>query len=86
MIKENIANHKSALRDVFVPLSEPLSATALTGTEVISATIDTPTTPSTTLAFVSTITPISIKDYEVVGTDGQEAVNENVNLFPNVDD
>ncbi|GJZ82050.1 hypothetical protein Tco_0647044, partial [Tanacetum coccineum] len=55
----------SALRDVFVPLSEPLSATALTGTEVISATIDTPTAPSTTLAFVSTITPISIEDYEV---------------------
>ncbi|GJZ93590.1 hypothetical protein Tco_0665655 [Tanacetum coccineum] len=85
----------SALRDVFVPLSEPLSATALTGTEVISATIDTPTTLSTTLAFVSTITPISIEDYEVAGTDGQEAVNEsvpndatggNVNPFPNVDD
>ncbi|GKD73374.1 hypothetical protein Tco_1331656 [Tanacetum coccineum] len=94
-IRENIANHRSALRDVFVPLSEPLSATALTGTEVISATIDTPISPSTTLAFVSTITPISIEDYEVAGTDGQEAVNEsvpndatggNVNPFPNVDD
>ncbi|GJU62398.1 hypothetical protein Tco_1244233 [Tanacetum coccineum] len=94
-IKENIANHRSALRDVFVPLSEPLSATALMGMEVISATIDTPTAPSTTLASVSIITPISIEDYELVGTDGQEAVNEsvpndanggNVNPFPNVDD
>ncbi|GKF34413.1 hypothetical protein Tco_0107613, partial [Tanacetum coccineum] len=47
-IREKIANHMSALRDVFVPLSEPLSATALTGTEVISNTIDTPTAPSTT--------------------------------------
>ncbi|GKA22586.1 hypothetical protein Tco_0708548 [Tanacetum coccineum] len=94
-IKENIANHRSTLRNVFVPLSEPLSATALMGTEVISTTIDTPTASSTTLAFVSTITPISIEDYEVAGTDGQEAVNEsvsndvtggNVNPFPNVDD
>ncbi|GKA19959.1 hypothetical protein Tco_0699874 [Tanacetum coccineum] len=77
-IRENIANHRSALREVFVPLSEPLSAAALTGTEVISATIDTSTAPSTTLAFVSIITPISIEDYEVAGTGGQEAVNESV--------
>ncbi|GJU81163.1 hypothetical protein Tco_1283528 [Tanacetum coccineum] len=50
---------------------------------------------STTLASASTITPISIEDYEVAGTDGQEAVNKsvpnnatggNVNPFPNVDD
>ncbi|GJR13391.1 hypothetical protein Tco_0796043 [Tanacetum coccineum] len=76
-------------------LSLSLDVSTLTGTEVISATIDTPTAPSTTLAFVSTITPISIEDYEVAGTDGQEAVNEsvpndatggNVNPFPNVDD
>ncbi|GJX60281.1 hypothetical protein Tco_0291671 [Tanacetum coccineum] len=77
-IRENIANHRSALHDVFVPLYEPLSATALTGTEVISATIDTPIAPFTTLFLVRTITPISIEDYEVAGTDGQEAVNENV--------
>nr|GEV36559.1 reverse transcriptase domain-containing protein [Tanacetum cinerariifolium] len=32
-IKENIANHVSALRGVFVPLFEPLSAMALEGTE-----------------------------------------------------
>ncbi|GJT52159.1 hypothetical protein Tco_0978316 [Tanacetum coccineum] len=31
-IKENIANHRSALWDVFVSLAEPLSVTALTGT------------------------------------------------------
>ncbi|GJT79211.1 hypothetical protein Tco_1053553 [Tanacetum coccineum] len=67
----------------------------LTGKEVISAPIDTASTPSTTLASVSTITPVSIEDYKVVGMDGQEAVNEsvpndatgrNVNPFPNVDD
>nr|GEW51524.1 hypothetical protein [Tanacetum cinerariifolium] len=32
-IKENIANHVSALRGVFVPLSKPLSVIALEGTE-----------------------------------------------------
>ncbi|GJT23339.1 hypothetical protein Tco_0893276 [Tanacetum coccineum] len=94
-IKENIANHRSALRDVFVPLSEPFSATTLMGTEVISAPIDTASAPSTTLASVSTIVPISIEDYEVAGTDGQEAINESVpndaiggsvNPFSNVDD
>ncbi|GJT60589.1 hypothetical protein Tco_1004122 [Tanacetum coccineum] len=75
--------------------SEPLSATTLMGTEVISATIDTPTALSNTLAFASNITPISIEDYEFAGMNGQEAVNEsvpnnatggNVNPFPNVDD
>ncbi|GKF15388.1 hypothetical protein Tco_0056850 [Tanacetum coccineum] len=94
-IKENIANHRSALRDVFVPLSEPFSAIALTGTEFISAPIDTASAPSTILASVSTIVPISVEDYEVAGTDGQEAINESVpndatggsvNPFRNVDD
>ncbi|GKB23858.1 hypothetical protein Tco_0863259 [Tanacetum coccineum] len=87
--------HWSALRDIFDHLSEPLSATNLMGTKVISATIDTPTALSTTLASTSTITPIFIEDYEVAGMDGQEAINEsvsnnttggNVNPFPNVDD
>nr|GFC94606.1 hypothetical protein [Tanacetum cinerariifolium] len=32
-IKENIANQRSTLLDVFVPLSEPLSTVVLTGTE-----------------------------------------------------
>nr|GEU29542.1 transposase (putative), gypsy type [Tanacetum cinerariifolium] len=56
-IKENIANYRSALRDVFVPLAEPLSATALTGTvdtsNVIFATADT----TTALAFVTSYGP-----------------------------
>ncbi|GJZ28265.1 hypothetical protein Tco_0572912 [Tanacetum coccineum] len=68
---------------------------ALMGTKVISVAIDTPTALSTTLASASTITPISIEDYEVAGTDGREAVNEsvsnnatggNVNSLSNVDD
>ncbi|GKE59832.1 hypothetical protein Tco_1510199 [Tanacetum coccineum] len=73
-IKENIANHKSALRDVFIPLSEPLSITALTGTEgtsdVMLVTTDTTTALSVTFASTSSIPPISIDDYEVVHADG----------------
>ncbi|GKB21183.1 hypothetical protein Tco_0855106 [Tanacetum coccineum] len=72
-IMENIANHRSALSDVFVPLAEPLSVTALTCTEgtsnVILATADTTTALSITFASASTITPIFVYDYEVMGTD-----------------
>ncbi|GJW90443.1 hypothetical protein Tco_0167996 [Tanacetum coccineum] len=94
-IKENITNYRSALCDVFVPLAKPLSFTAVTGTkgtfDVVLATADITTALSTTFAFASTITPISVYDYEVIGIDDQTATNENVadgnaNPFPNVDD
>ncbi|GKC22771.1 hypothetical protein Tco_1024921 [Tanacetum coccineum] len=94
-IKENIANHRSALHDVFVHLAEPLSVTALTGTEGTSnampATAGTTTALSVTFASTSTIAPISVDDYGVTGTDDHAAANENVvdgnaNPFPNVDD
>ncbi|GJX90910.1 hypothetical protein Tco_0344236 [Tanacetum coccineum] len=89
-IKENIANHRSALRDVFVPLAEPLSITALIGTKgtsnVIPATAETTTALSITFASASTIAPISVYDYEVVGTDNQADVDGNAEPFPNVDD
>ncbi|GJT23266.1 hypothetical protein Tco_0893203, partial [Tanacetum coccineum] len=89
-IKKNIANHRSALRDVFVPLSEPLSVTALTGTEgtsnVIPATADTTTALSVTFASASSIPPISTDDYEVVHVDGREGAGADANPFPNVDD
>ncbi|GJT44399.1 putative reverse transcriptase domain-containing protein [Tanacetum coccineum] len=53
-IRDNIANHGSALRDVFVPLVEPLSSVALEGTEGTSGTApDTTTALSVTFAFVS---------------------------------
>ncbi|GJT56375.1 hypothetical protein Tco_0991429 [Tanacetum coccineum] len=74
-IKENIDNHRSALRDVFVPLAEPLSVAALTcmkGTSnVIPAIADTTMALSITFASANTIAPISVYDYEVVGTDNQ---------------
>ncbi|GJX15353.1 hypothetical protein Tco_0216185, partial [Tanacetum coccineum] len=70
-------------------------ALALTGMEGASTAVPTTTDTTTalfiTFAFVSTVTPISVYDYEVTGTDDQTAANENVadgnaNPFPNVDD
>ncbi|GJV83139.1 hypothetical protein Tco_1523037 [Tanacetum coccineum] len=81
-----LAELKSALRDVFVPLVEPLSSVALEGTEGTSGTTpDTTTTLSVTFAFVSSIPPILIDDYKVVHADGQEGVGADANPFPNVD-
>ncbi|GJU96906.1 hypothetical protein Tco_1326177 [Tanacetum coccineum] len=89
-IKENIANQRSVLHDVFVPLSEPLSAAVLTRTEgtydVVSANCDTTTALSTTFASASTIAPISVDDYEIIGAESQAAADGNATSFPNVDD
>ncbi|GKE90746.1 hypothetical protein Tco_1571841 [Tanacetum coccineum] len=85
----------SALRDVFIPLAEPLSTMALEGTGGTSGTaLDTTTTLSVTFASASSISPISTDDYEVVHADGQEGAcadgqvvaDENVDPFLNVDD
>nr|GEY33622.1 hypothetical protein [Tanacetum cinerariifolium] len=90
MIKENIAKHRSALHDVFVPLTEPLSVTALTGTKstlnVIPATVDTTTALSVTLISASLIPLISTDDYEVVHAEGGDSAGADVNPFSNVDD
>ncbi|GJV20767.1 hypothetical protein Tco_1369787 [Tanacetum coccineum] len=60
-IRENIANQRSALRDVFVPLAGPFSVAALIGTEgtsdTVVATADTFIALSTTFASVGTIAP-----------------------------
>nr|GEU96163.1 hypothetical protein [Tanacetum cinerariifolium] len=89
-IRENIMNHRSALRDVFVPLAEPFSAVVLTGSEgtsnIMPTTADTTTTLSITLAFASTIAPISVNDYEVMGTDDQAGADGNAEPFLNVND
>ncbi|GKC45383.1 hypothetical protein Tco_1063105 [Tanacetum coccineum] len=94
-IKENISNHVSALRGVFVPLSDPLSAVALEGMEGTfggaPGTVDTTTALSTVVASNSIVRPISIDDYEVTGADDQANADGNVagkdaNPFPNVDD
>nr|GFB90500.1 hypothetical protein [Tanacetum cinerariifolium] len=89
-MRENIANYMSALRGVFVPLSEPLSATALEGMEGTSgSTPDNVATLSTTFVSSSTIPPISTDDYEVAHVDGQggarvddeTAADDDMNLF-----
>ncbi|GKG33305.1 hypothetical protein Tco_0433464, partial [Tanacetum coccineum] len=91
-IEENIANHVSALRDVFVPLSEPLSAVALEGTsDAAPATADITTALSIIVASTNTIRPISIDDYEVTGADDQatadgSVADEDANPFPIIDD
>ncbi|GJS63021.1 hypothetical protein Tco_0677585 [Tanacetum coccineum] len=89
-IRENIANHRSVLRDVFVPLAEPFSTVALTSMEGTSNTADAAVNItmalSTTLASTSSVPPISIDDYEVADADGQVVADENVASFLNVDD
>nr|GEV61683.1 hypothetical protein [Tanacetum cinerariifolium] len=70
MIRENIANHVSALRGVFVPLSEPLSAMSFECMEgSFDAAPDTTTALSVTSVFASTILPISTHNYEIVHTE-----------------
>ncbi|GJW69009.1 hypothetical protein Tco_0123433 [Tanacetum coccineum] len=84
-----------ALRDVFVPLAEPLSIVALEGTGGTSGTApDTTTALSTTYMSASSIPPISTHDYMVVHADSQEGTGANgqigagvdVNPFLNVED
>ncbi|GJY76988.1 hypothetical protein Tco_0482104 [Tanacetum coccineum] len=77
----------SALRDVFIPLAEPLSSIALEGMKCTSGTaLVTTTALSATFASVSSIPPILTDDYEVMHANGQEGVGANANPFPNVDD
>ncbi|GJZ76623.1 hypothetical protein Tco_0641295, partial [Tanacetum coccineum] len=95
-IKENLANRVLALRNVFIPLSEPLSVMALTDTEGTSAVVAIPagTTMALSVTFASTsvVRPISTDDYEIVHVDGQRGESaedqiggDNVDPFPNVD-
>nr|GFA79954.1 hypothetical protein [Tanacetum cinerariifolium] len=94
-IKENIMSYRSLFQDVFVPFAEPLSAAALTGMEGTSgaapATVDLTNALFVTLASVGTVTPLSVDDYGVIGTNDQLAMDESVvdedaNPFPIVDD
>nr|GEV42487.1 hypothetical protein [Tanacetum cinerariifolium] len=76
-----------ALRGVFVPLSEPLSAMALEGTEGTSGVApDTTTALSITSISASTIPPIFTDDYEIAHTEGGEGAvaDEGADPFPDV--
>nr|GEV02431.1 transposase (putative), gypsy type [Tanacetum cinerariifolium] len=89
-IKENISNHKSALRDVFIPLADPFYDAALIGTkgtsDAVAATADATMALSTTFASANTIAPISVDDYDVIGVDDQAVADGDDASFPNVDD
>ncbi|GKC89417.1 hypothetical protein Tco_1150066 [Tanacetum coccineum] len=75
-IRENVAAQRSALIDVWVPLVDPLSAKNLMGaagtSDSVPATVVTTTALSTTFASASSVPPITIEDYEIACTDGQE--------------
>ncbi|GJU75384.1 hypothetical protein Tco_1272454 [Tanacetum coccineum] len=92
-IRENVAAQRSALIDVWVPLVGPLSAKNLVGeastSDSLPAAVVTTTALSTTFATASSVPPITIEDYEIVGTDGPEDAQGNgqgnVASFPTVD-
>ncbi|GJR72778.1 hypothetical protein Tco_0085143 [Tanacetum coccineum] len=86
-IRDNIANHRSALRDVFVSIVEPLSSVTLEGTKGTSGTVpETTTALSITFAPVSPIPPISMDDYGIAHVVDQGNAGADVDPFPNVDD
>ncbi|GKD41350.1 hypothetical protein Tco_1261557 [Tanacetum coccineum] len=86
-IRDNIANHRSALRDVFVSIVEPLSSVALEGTKGTSDTVpETTITLSVTFAPVRSIPPVFMDDYKIAHVDDQGNAGANVDPFPNVDD
>ncbi|GJV30505.1 hypothetical protein Tco_1386953 [Tanacetum coccineum] len=68
-------------------LSRALDVSSAKGnSDTVPYTVSTTTTLSITFASASLIAPISIDDYEVVGTDDQMDINGNAAPFPNVDD
>ncbi|GKA35753.1 hypothetical protein Tco_0722244 [Tanacetum coccineum] len=86
-IKENIGNNRSALHDVFVSFSKPLSAAALEGTgDTSSVAPDITIALSVTLASASNIPPISIDDYRIAHAEDQGNADVDVDPFLNVDD
>ncbi|GJV72590.1 hypothetical protein Tco_1492585 [Tanacetum coccineum] len=72
-IRENVTAQRSALIGVWTPLVDLLSVENLVGTASTSnsmlATVPTTTNLSITFSSASTIPPITIKDYEIIGMD-----------------
>ncbi|GJY49849.1 hypothetical protein Tco_0439805 [Tanacetum coccineum] len=92
-IRENVAAQRSALIDVWVPLVNPLSAKNLIGEAStfgsLTAAVVTTTALSITFTTASSVPPITIEDYEIMGTDGPEDAQGNgqgnVASFPTVE-
>ncbi|GJV60514.1 hypothetical protein Tco_1466614 [Tanacetum coccineum] len=86
-IRDNIANHRSALRDVFVSIVEPLSSVSLEGMESTSGTVpETTTALSVTFVLARSTPPISMDGYEIAHADDQGNASADVDPFSNVDD
>nr|GEU94976.1 transposase (putative), gypsy type [Tanacetum cinerariifolium] len=91
-IREDIAAQRSGLIDIWVPLVDPLSAKSLIGeastSDSVPAAVVTITSLSNTFASASSVPPITIEDYEIVGIDGLEDAQGNdqgnVASFPTV--
>ncbi|GJR80117.1 hypothetical protein Tco_0150902 [Tanacetum coccineum] len=81
-IRKNIAEHRSALAGVYVPLVEPLSVQNLTGatgtSDVLPTAVATTTALSTTFASASTVLSVSVDDYIIADADNEENVQLNV--------
>nr|GFB94173.1 hypothetical protein [Tanacetum cinerariifolium] len=75
-IRENVAAKRSALIGVWTPLVDPLSVENLIGeadtSDSMPVTAATTTALSVIFAFASTVPPITIEDYKIMGTDGPE--------------
>nr|GEW61757.1 hypothetical protein [Tanacetum cinerariifolium] len=92
-IRENVAAKRSTLIGVWTPLVNSLSVENLMGeadtSDSVPATTATTTDLSTTFAFASSVPPMTIEDYEIVGTDGPEDSQGNrkgnVASFPTVE-
>ncbi|GJY39046.1 hypothetical protein Tco_0425410 [Tanacetum coccineum] len=90
---DNVAAQQSTLTDVWVPLVDPLSAKSLicetSTSDSVLAVVVTTTALFTTFASASSVPPITIEDYEIVGTDGPEdaqgSSQGNVASFPTVE-
>ncbi|GJX92162.1 hypothetical protein Tco_0345488 [Tanacetum coccineum] len=81
-IRQNIAEHRSALAGVFAPLAEPFSVQSLTGavntSDAAPSAAATTTALSTTFASAITIPPVSVDDYVVADVVNEENVQPNV--------
>nr|GEU57487.1 putative reverse transcriptase domain-containing protein [Tanacetum cinerariifolium] len=81
-IRENMLAQRSALVDDWVPLVDPLSAKNLMGavgtSDSMPVTIATTTALSTTFTSASSVPLITIEDYEITSTDGQEGAQGNI--------
>ncbi|GJU63771.1 hypothetical protein Tco_1245606 [Tanacetum coccineum] len=81
-IRKNIAEHRSALTGVYVPLVKRLSVQNLTGaagtSDVLPAAVATTAALSTTFASASTVPSISVDDYIITNEENEENMQLNV--------